>query len=64
LAGPESPGSALARGVAPVASPLLLGCDFSSSPSRRKPIVMATGTAAKGRLLLAGLECIEPISGS
>ena len=28
--------------VAPVL-PLLLGCDFSSSPSRQKPIAIATG---------------------
>jgi hypothetical protein len=42
---------------------LLMGCDFSSSPSRRKPIVMATGSVAKGRVLLAGLECIESLDG-
>ena len=35
---------------------LLIGCDFSSSPSRRKPIVMAAGSLLKGRVLLAGLE--------
>src|SRR4051812_40803256 len=42
---------------------LLLGCDFSSSPSRRKPIVMATGSAAGGRVLLASLERIESLDG-
>ncbi|SFU63399.1 Protein of unknown function [Polaromonas sp. YR568] len=42
---------------------LLLGCDFSSSPSRRKPIVMATGSAARGRVLLAGLERIDSLDG-
>jgi len=42
---------------------LLLGCDFSSSPSRRKPIVMATGSVAGGRVLLAGLERIESLDG-
>jgi hypothetical protein len=42
---------------------LLLGCDFSSSPSRRKPIVMATGSAARGRVLLAGLERIASLDG-
>lgn len=31
---------------ASAALPLLLGCDFSSSPSRRKPIVIATGHMA------------------
>ncbi len=40
---------------------LLIGCDFSSSPSRRKPIVMAAGSAAKGRVLLAGLERLETL---
>jgi hypothetical protein len=42
---------------------LLLGCDFSSSPSRRKPIVMATGSAARGRVLLAGLARLESLDG-
>ncbi|MFC5521191.1 DUF429 domain-containing protein [Polaromonas jejuensis] len=42
---------------------LLIGCDFSSSPSRRKPIVMAEGSAAKGRVLLAGLERMESLQG-
>ena len=42
---------------------LLIGCDFSSSPSRRKPIVMATGSASKGRVLLAGLERVESLDG-
>ena len=40
---------------------LLVGCDFSSSPSRRKPIVMATGSVAGARVLLAGLERIESL---
>lgn len=48
--------------MAPVTG-LLLGCDFSSSPSRRKPIVMATGSAAGGRVLLAGLERLESLDG-
>jgi hypothetical protein len=34
----------------------LLGCDFSSSPSLRKPIVLAWGSAHKGRLHLQQLE--------
>jgi len=42
---------------------LLVGCDFSSRPSRRKPIVMATGSALKGRVLLAGLERIDSLDG-
>ena len=40
---------------------LLIGCDFSSSPSRRKPIVMAAGSVLKGRVLLAGLERLESL---
>ncbi|MBK5206184.1 MAG: DUF429 domain-containing protein, partial [Polaromonas sp.] len=44
-------------------SDYLVGCDFSSRPCRRKPIVMATGSAAKGRVLLAGLERIESLDG-
>jgi hypothetical protein len=35
---------------------LLVGCDFSSSPSRRKQIVLATGRMDRGRLVLQGLE--------
>ena len=42
---------------------LLAGCDFSSSPSRRKPIVMALGSESKGRVLLAGLERIDSLEG-
>jgi hypothetical protein len=42
-------------------SDFLIGCDFSSSPSRRKPIVMACGSVAKGRVLLAGLELLESL---
>lgn len=40
---------------------LIIGCDFSSSPTRRKPIVLASGTADKGRVLLQGLERIESL---
>ena len=37
-------------------SPVLLGCDFSSSPSTRKPIVLALGSLQHGRVLLNRLE--------
>jgi hypothetical protein len=40
---------------------LLLGCDFSSSPSRRKAIVLALGHEAGGRVMLAGLEKIATL---
>lgn len=42
-------------------SGLLIGCDFSSSPTRRKPIVLASGSALQGRVLLAGLERLESL---
>ncbi|MDZ7891404.1 MAG: DUF429 domain-containing protein [Rhodoferax sp.] len=35
---------------------VLIGCDFSSSPSKRKGIVCAKGAQAGGRLVLHGLE--------
>ncbi len=38
------------------ALPLLVGCDFSSSPSRTKPIVLALGHLTGGRVALSGLE--------
>ncbi len=34
----------------------LIGCDFSSSPSARKPIVVAYGAMAAGRVRLDGFE--------
>ncbi|WP_310613524.1 DUF429 domain-containing protein [Limnohabitans sp.] len=37
------------------ASPILIGCDFSSSPSKRKPIVVAVGHAKSGRVQLQSL---------
>ena len=40
---------------------MLVGCDFSSSPTRRKPIVIASGSVAKGRVLLHGLERLESL---
>jgi hypothetical protein len=36
--------------------PQLMGCDFSSSPTRRKPIVLAWGRAQQGRVQLQRLE--------
>ena len=38
--------------------PLLVGCDFSSAPSRRKPIVLALGHELAGRVVLGSLETI------
>ena len=40
---------------------LLVGCDFSCSPSKRKPIVMACGTSLNGRVLLSSLERLDSL---
>lgn len=39
----------------------LVGCDFSSSPSRKKPIVLAHGSLQSGRVLLSKLERLESL---
>jgi hypothetical protein len=39
----------------------LLGCDFTSSPSRRKPITLAVGRHDRGRVLLDGVESFETL---
>ena len=39
----------------------LLGCDFSSSPTRRKPIVLALGSNAGGRVTLERLERLDSL---
>ena len=41
--------------------PLLVGCDFSSSPTRRKPIVLALGQLTGGRVLLSRLERLDTL---
>ena len=43
------------------ASLSLVGCDFSSSPTRRKPIVLAHGAMAGGRVVLSRLERFESL---
>lgn len=43
------------------ASPLLLGVDFSSSPSRRKPIVMALGERVGTRVRLQSLQTFDTL---
>jgi len=43
------------------ASPVLLGCDFSSSPSKRKPIVIALGHAKAGRVHLQNLQRFDTL---
>jgi hypothetical protein len=41
--------------------PLLVGCDFSSSPTKRKAIVLALGQLTGGRVLLTRLERLESL---
>ena len=43
--------------------PELWGCDFSSAPSRRKPVLLACGSLHAGRVLLERLETFETLSG-
>ncbi|MBV7539884.1 DUF429 domain-containing protein [Acidovorax sp. sic0104] len=43
-------------------APLLLGCDFSSSPGRRKPIVLALGRSHGARVQLQALERFETLA--
>jgi hypothetical protein len=38
--------------------PLLVGCDFSSTPTRRKPIVLALGHERDGRVVLEAIELL------
>lgn len=39
----------------------IIGCDFSSSPSRRKPIVIASGCLTGGRVQLSNLQHIPSL---
>jgi hypothetical protein len=39
----------------------VVGCDFSSSPSKKKPIVFAIGSAHSGRVTLSKLEQIQTL---
>ena len=41
----------------------LVGCDFSSTPTRRKPIVLALGREAAGRVVLERIEKIDTLEG-
>ena len=40
----------------------VIGCDFSSSPSRRKPIVLALGQRQGARVLLTALERFDTLA--
>jgi hypothetical protein len=41
---------------------MLLGCDFSSTPTRRKPILLAVGEEAGGRVQLTRIERLETLA--
>lgn len=41
---------------------LLVGCDFSSTPTRRKPIVLALGHSAGGRVVLDRMERLDSLA--
>jgi len=41
---------------------VLVGCDFSSTPTRRKPILLAIGAASGGRVQLTRLEKFESLA--
>lgn len=41
----------------------VIGCDFSSAPTRRKPIVIAVGLAQGGRVILAAIERVQTLAG-
>ncbi|EER58389.1 conserved hypothetical protein [Acidovorax delafieldii 2AN] len=48
--------------MADSSAPVLLGCDFSSSPSRRKPVVLALGRREGLRVQLTALECFDTLA--
>jgi hypothetical protein len=43
-------------------APLLVGCDFSSSPSRRKPIVLALGQLTGAGVVVSRLERLDSLA--
>jgi len=43
--------------------PVLIGCDFSSSPSKRKPIVVAQGLINGQRVQLQSLLRFDTLTG-
>jgi hypothetical protein len=40
----------------------LLGCDFTSAPSRRKPIMLAEGHVDRGRVVLEAVQAFEDLN--
>jgi len=56
-----APAPARTEPVANPPLPQLLGCDFSSSPTRRKPVVLAWGHVQAGRVQLSRLEFADSL---
>ena len=48
--------------MTPATAPSLVGCDFSSSPTRRKPIVLAWGRRSGGRVVLDRIEALDTLA--
>ena len=48
--------------MAPQSPFQLLGCDFSSSPTRRKPIVLALGQRLRARVVLTALQPFDTLA--
>ncbi|MFP8776931.1 DUF429 domain-containing protein [Hydrogenophaga sp. RWCD_12] len=42
-------------------STILLGCDFTSAPSKRKPVTLAVGRSDRGRVVLDRVETFETL---
>ncbi|MBL0920039.1 MAG: DUF429 domain-containing protein [Hydrogenophaga sp.] len=40
----------------------LLGCDFTSAPSRRKPVTLAVGRSDRGRVVLDAIETFDSLT--
>lgn len=40
----------------------LLGCDFTSAPSRRKPVTLAVGRGERGRVVLDAIEAFDSLA--
>ncbi|MFN7856202.1 MAG: DUF429 domain-containing protein [Acidovorax sp.] len=55
--------AAMAHTLSSPSAPCIVGCDFSSSPTRRKPIVLALGQRQGVRVQLTALERLSTLAG-
>jgi len=58
----QDPPTAFAEGRTRLASPLILGVDFTAAPSRRKPITAAIAHISSGALSIERVERVESFS--